>query len=197
MRSRPAARAGDALPVDLLPTRLDGPLLLQPRVHRDARGFFVETFREDRLHDLGVREPWVQDNHSRSTRGVVRGLHFQLAPGQAKLVRCARGAVWDVVVDVRRDSPTHGEWEAAELSDENARLLYVPVGFAHGFCALSAEADVTYKCSTYYAPELERAVAYDDPEIAIAWPEGLELRPSDRDRAAPGLRALAAELTFA
>ena len=182
--------------MEVVPGRLEGPILVQTRVHRDPRGFFLETYREDRLEALGIRERWVQDNHSRSARGVVRGLHFQVGPGQAKLVRCARGAVWDVVVDLRRGSPTYAEWEAAELSEHNARLLYVPVGFAHGFCVLSDEADVAYKCSSYYAPELERGIAYDDPDIAIAWPEGLELVPSERDARAPALREVARILPF-
>jgi dTDP-4-dehydrorhamnose 3,5-epimerase len=182
--------------VNALPTRLEGPVLLEGRVLRDARGFFLETYREDCLEQMGIRERWVQDNHSRSTIGVVRGLHFQLGRGQAKLVRCARGAVWDVVVDLRRGSPTYAEWEATELSEQNARQLYVPVGFAHGFCVLSPEADVIYKCSTYYAPELERSVAHDDPELGIRWPQGLELALSERDASAPRLSEVADELPW-
>ena len=179
-----------------LKTRLDGPVLIEPVVHGDARGSFHETFRADRLADLGITEEWVQDNHSRSARGVLRGMHFQLGPGQAKLVRCARGAVVDVVVDVRRESPTFGKWEAFELDDERHRQLYVPVGFAHGFCVLSESADVLYKCSSYHDPELERAIAYDDPDVGIEWPE-LELTVSERDRAAPRLAEIADEISFA
>ena len=182
--------------MEVVPTRLDGPVLLEGRMHRDPRGFFLETYREDRLAELGIHERWVQDNHSRSTRGVVRGLHFQLAPGQAKLVRCARGAVWDVVVDLRPGSPTYAQWEGAELSEDNARLLYVPVGFAHGFCVLSAEADVTYKCSTYYDPAVERGFCYNDPDVAIEWPQDVELLVSQRDAEAPLLREIAANLPF-
>jgi dTDP-4-dehydrorhamnose 3,5-epimerase len=176
-----------------LPTTLDGPLLLEPVVHGDERGFFQETFREDALAGLGATERWVQDNHSRSARGVLRGLHFQLGPGQAKLVRCARGAVLDVVVDIRRESPTFGRWEAHVLDDERHLQFFIPVGFAHGFCVLSEWADVIYKCSSYYDPAVERAIAYDDPELGIEWP-ALDLVVSERDRAAPRLAELVHEL---
>jgi dTDP-4-dehydrorhamnose 3,5-epimerase len=178
-----------------LPTKLEGPVLLEPVVHGDARGSFHETFREDRLAELGITEAWLQDNHSRSARGVLRGMHFQLGRGQAKLVRCARGAVVDVVVDIRRDSPAYGQWEAFELDDDQHRQLYVPVGFAHGFCVLSESADVLYKCSSYYDPEQERTIAFDDPDIGIEWPD-LELTVSERDRAAPQLAEIAAEISF-
>ncbi len=178
-----------------LPTTLEGPVLLEPSVHGDARGFFLETFREEQLAELGIRVPWVQDNHSRSPRGVLRGMHFQLGPGQAKLVRCARGAIVDVVVDIRRGSPTFGRWEAHTLDDEHHRQLFVPVGFAHGFCVLSESADVIYKCSSYYAPDLERVIAFDDPDVAIEWP-ALDLTVSDRDRAAPHLAEIAHEIPF-
>ena len=179
-----------------LPTTLEGPVLLEPVVHGDARGSFHETFREDGLAELGIDERWVQDNHSRSARGVLRGMHFQLGGGQAKLVRCARGAILDVVVDVRRESPTFGRWEGAELDDELHRQLYVPVGFAHGFCVLSESADVLYKCSSYYDPAQERAIRYDDPDVGIEWPD-LELTVSERDRAAPRLAEIADEISFA
>ncbi len=178
-----------------LPTTLDGPLLLEPIVHGDARGFFLETARADRFAELGISERWVQDNHSRSARGVLRGMHFQLGRGQAKLVRCARGAIRDVVVDIRRESPTFGKWEAHTLDDDRHRQLFVPVGFAHGFCVLSELADVTYKCSSYYDPELERVIAYDDPDIGIEWPD-IDPVVSDRDRAAPRLAEIADEISF-
>lgn len=181
--------------MQVIPTRLEGPVLLEPRVHGDARGFLVETFRADAFEAAGVDERWIQDNQSRSRRGVVRGMHFQVGEGQAKLVRCARGSIVDVVVDVRRGSPGFGEWEAVELDDERARMLYVPVGFAHGFCVTSEVADVTYKCSSYYDPELERGFAYDDPEVGIEWP-ALELAASDRDRQAPSLAEIADDLPF-
>ena len=178
-----------------LPTKLEGPVLLEPVVHGDSRGSFHETFREDRLAELGISETWVQDNHSRSAQGVLRGMHFQLGRGQAKLVRCARGTVLDVVVDIRSESPTYGQWEGVELDDERHLQLYVPVGFAHGFCVLSESADVLYKCSSYYDPEQERTIAFDDPEIGIEWPD-LELTVSERDRAAPPLADIAGEISF-
>jgi dTDP-4-dehydrorhamnose 3,5-epimerase len=179
-----------------LETRLDGPILIEPKVQRDERGFFCETYRRSVFGELGITEEMVQDNHSRSNRGVVRGMHFQVGSGIAKLVRCATGAILDVVVDIRRGSPTFGEWEGFELSDENMRLAYCPVGFAHGFCTLSDEADVIYMQSRYYAPDLERAIKYDDPDVAIAWPSELELVPSMRDANAPLLRDIADQLPF-
>jgi dTDP-4-dehydrorhamnose 3,5-epimerase len=179
-----------------LPTRLDGPVLIEPTVHEDDRGFFHETYRRDEYAALGIDVEFVQDNHSRSTRGVVRGMHFQIGAGQAKLVRCARGSIVDVVVDVRGGSPTFGEWESFELDDERLRQLFVPVGFAHGFCVTSEVADVVYKCSSYYDGAIERGIRFDDPDVGIAWPEGLELHPSPRDTDAPLLRDVAAELPF-
>ena len=178
------------------PTRLAGPLLVQPAVHGDARGFFAETYRHDVLAEHGADHDWVQDNHSRSARGVVRGLHFQTDPGQAKLVRCARGAIVDVVVDVRRGSPTFAEWQAFELSDENMAQLYVPIGFAHGFAVTSEVADVIYKCSWYYVPETEAGIRYDDPDVGVEWPAGLDLQPSQRDADAPLLRDVADSLPW-
>jgi dTDP-4-dehydrorhamnose 3,5-epimerase len=179
----------------VLPTSLDGVLLLEPAVHGDDRGFFVETFRANVWGELGIDVEFVQDNHSRSRRGTLRGMHFQTDPGQAKLVRCARGQILDVVVDLRRDSDTFGRWDGHELDDANLRQLWVPVGFAHGFCVLSEEADVVYKCSSYYDPATEAGIAYDDPDVGIAWPN-LELLVSERDRAAPRLADIAESLTF-
>ena len=179
-----------------LPTRLDGPVLIEPNVFPDSRGFFHETYRRDVYAELGVDVEFVQDNHSRSTRGVVRGMHFQIGAGQAKLVRCARGSIVDAIVDIRRASPTFGEWEAFELDDERLLQLYVPVGFAHGFCVTSEVADVVYKCSSYYDGRIERGIRFDDPEVGIAWPEGLELHPSPRDTEAPLLRDAAADIPF-
>ncbi len=181
--------------MEVLPTRLAGPLLLAPPVHADSRGFFVETFRASTWDEAGVPDAWVQDNHSRSRRGALRGMHFQLRPGQAKLVRCARGEVHDVVVDLRHGSPTFGEWEAHRLDDRDMRQLYIPVGFAHGFCVTSDVADVVYKVSAYFDPALERGIAYDDPDVGIEWPE-LELIVSERDSKAPRLREIAADLPF-
>jgi dTDP-4-dehydrorhamnose 3,5-epimerase len=183
--------------MERLETRLDGPLLIRLVTHPDERGFFQETYRRNVFADLGIGDEFVQDNHSRSGHGVVRGMHFQVGAGLAKLVRCARGAILDVVVDIRRESPTFGEWEAFELSDENFHQVYCPVGFAHGFCVLSEQADVTYKQSAYYDDALERGISYDDPDVAIAWPEGIDLTPSARDAKAPLLREIQAELPFA
>jgi dTDP-4-dehydrorhamnose 3,5-epimerase len=182
--------------MERLDTRLDGPVLIRPAVHPDERGFFQETFRHNAYAELGIDGEFVQDNHSRSAHGVVRGMHFQVGDGVAKLVRCARGAILDVVVDLRRGSPTYGQWEAFELSDENFHQVYCPIGFAHGFCVLSDVADVMYKQTAYYDGALERGISYDDPDVAIAWPEGLDLRPSERDAKAPLLKEIAPELPF-
>jgi dTDP-4-dehydrorhamnose 3,5-epimerase len=168
-------------------------VLIEGVLHGDARGFFTETYRRDAFAGLGVDAELVQDNQSRSTRGVLRGLHYQV--GQAKLVRCARGSILDVWVDLRRGSPTFGEWEGADLTDDNARQIFIPDGFAHGFCVTSDVADVTYKVSSYYDPSAEAGIAYDDPDIDIGWPD-IELRVSDRDAAAPRLADVADGLPF-
>jgi dTDP-4-dehydrorhamnose 3,5-epimerase len=182
--------------MQVTPTRLNGPRLIRPTVHGDARGFFAETFRTNALEEAGIDHDWVQDNHSRSGRGVVRGMHFQTDPGQDKLVRCARGAIVDVIVDLRRGSPTYAEWEAFELSDENMTQLYVPIGFAHGFVVTSDIADVIYKCSWYYVAETERGIRYDDPDVGIEWPAGLDLTASERDANAPRLAEIEDELPW-
>jgi dTDP-4-dehydrorhamnose 3,5-epimerase len=171
-----------------LDSKLEGPILIEPSVHGDTRGFFLETFRASLLAELGVGDRFVQDNHSRSVRGVLRGMHFQ--PGMAKLVRCARGAVLDVLVDVRPGSPAFGRWEAFELDDKRHRQLYVPDGFGHGFCVLSEIADVIYKTSRYYDPAAETGFRFDDPEVGIEWPRDLRLQLSARDREAPLLGEL-------
>jgi dTDP-4-dehydrorhamnose 3,5-epimerase len=181
--------------VQVAETVLEGPVLIQPEVHGDERGFFQETYRRDLFPEFGVGVEFVQDNHSRSQRGVLRGMHFQIGEGQAKLVRSARGAILDVVVDIRRGSPTFGEWEAHRLDDERHQQLYVPVGFAHGFCVTSEVADVIYRCSAYYDPGLERGIAYDDPDLGIDWPD-LERVVSERDAQAPRLAQIAHELPF-
>jgi dTDP-4-dehydrorhamnose 3,5-epimerase len=179
-----------------LPTRLEGPVLLQPAVHGDERGFFAETWREDAWRAAGVPSDFVQDNHSRSRRGTVRGIHFQTHPGQGKLVRCARGAVLDVVVDLRRGSPTFGEWEGAELDDVHGLQLWIPVGFGHGFCVLSETADFVYKCTNYYDAATESGIRFDDPDVGIEWPSDIELLYSQRDRDAPLLSEVADSLPF-
>jgi dTDP-4-dehydrorhamnose 3,5-epimerase len=179
--------------MERLETRLQGPILLRPAVHGDHRGFFQETYRRNDYTELGVADEFVQDNHSRSAHGIVRGMHFQ--EGMAKLVRCARGKMVDVVVDIRRGSPFFGQWEAFELDDENLYQLYVPNGFAHGFCVTAESADAIYKCSAYYDASLERGFNYDDPDVGIEWPD-IELVPSERDANAPLLRDVTAELPF-
>jgi dTDP-4-dehydrorhamnose 3,5-epimerase len=177
-----------------LPTRLPGPVLIEPVVHGDARGFFQETYRQDFLASIGIDDDFVQDNHSRSGQGIVRGMHFQ--PGMTKLLRCPRGAILDVLVDIRKGSPTFGEWEGFELNDESHLQLYCPDGFAHGFCVLSEIADVVYKTSAYYDPAAEAGFVYNDPEVAIDWPRASELTPSARDANAPPLSEIAASLPF-
>ncbi len=178
-----------------VPISLPGLVLVEPAVHRDDRGFFLEAYRQRALADLGVVEDWVQDNHSRSTRGVLRGMHFSVGGGQAKLVRCARGAIVDVAVDIRRGSPAYGRWASVRLDDVAMRALYLPVGFAHGFVVVSEVADVVYKCSSYYDPAVERGFRWDDPDVGIRWPD-VDVHVSARDADAPLLREIAPELPF-
>ncbi|MFL5831864.1 MAG: dTDP-4-dehydrorhamnose 3,5-epimerase [Solirubrobacteraceae bacterium] len=177
-----------------LTTTLQGPVLIKPVVHRDSRGFFLETYRRDRLAGLGIEHEFVQDNHSRSRRGVIRGMHFQ--PGLAKLIRCSTGTIIDALVDLRRSSGTFGQWESFELSEDNQHALYCPDGFAHGFCVLSDVADVMYKLSTFYDPVSESGFAFDDPEVGIEWPAEVELIASERDRNAPRLEEIRDSLPF-
>jgi dTDP-4-dehydrorhamnose 3,5-epimerase len=178
-----------------LPTELDGVVLIEPEVHGDERGFLVETWRAGTWRDLGVDVDFVQHNHSRSVGGTLRGLHFQTSPGQAKLVRCIRGAIFDVAVDLRRDSPGFGRWEGHRLDDEKHHQLFVPPGFAHGFCVLSEEADVSYLLSSLYDPATEAGIAWDDPDVGVEWPVSEPLL-SERDRGAPRLAEIAAELPW-
>ena len=182
-----------------IPTSLPGLVILEPSVFPDERGFFTETYRRAWHESASIpsAEEFIQDNHSRSSHGVVRGMHFHIGPGVAKLVRCSRGSILDVAVDLRRGSPTYGQWEGVELDGETLRELYVPVGFAHGFCVLSDVADVLYKQTAYYDPAVERGIAWNDPDIAIQWPFPIaELIVSERDSAAPRLREVADELPF-
>jgi dTDP-4-dehydrorhamnose 3,5-epimerase len=173
-----------------LETQLDGVALIEPEVHGDERGFLVETFRDDAWRELGVGVDFVQDNHSRSSRNILRGLHFQTTPGQAKLVRCLRGRIWDVAVDLRSESPTYRQWEGHELDDDRHRQLYVPVGFAHGFCVLSDVADVAYKLSSPYDATTEAGIAWDDPDVGVEWPIADPIL-SERDRTGPRLAEIA------
>jgi len=182
--------------VKSLPTSLPGLIVLEPTMHGDSRGWFQETYRQNVLADLGIADDFVQDNHSRSAKGVLRGLHFQVGDHpQAKLVRCARGAIMDVAVDLRRGSPTYGKWEAWQLDDERGLQLYCPVGFAHGFVVLSDIADVVYRCSDYYDPAGDSGIRFDDPDIGVQWPGGPH-SVSERDAHAPLLAAIADELPF-
>ncbi len=178
-----------------LQTKLDGTVLLQPRVHGDERGFMVETYRRDAWAEMGVGVEFVQHNHSRSSKGTLRGLHFQTEPGQAKLVRCPRGKIFDVAVDLRRNSPTYGQWEGYELDDERHRQLYVPAGFGHGFAVLSDVADVAYLLSSPYDPTTESGIAWDDPDVGVEWPVDDPLL-SERDKSAPSLAEVADTLPF-
>ena len=178
-----------------LETKLDGLVLIEPEVHGDERGFLVETFRDGLWRELGVEMRTAQENHSRSSGNTLRGLHFQTSPGQAKLVRCMRGRIWDVAVDLRRDSPTYGQWEGHELDDERHRQFLVPVGFAHGFCVLSDAADVAYKLSSLYDPATEGGIAWDDPDVAVEWPISDPVL-SERDRTAPRLSEIADRLPW-
>jgi dTDP-4-dehydrorhamnose 3,5-epimerase len=186
------------MPFDLVPIKLEGPKLLAPKVFGDERGFFTETYRRSDMMALGIMEEMVQGNHSRSARGVVRGMHFTVGRGAGKLVRAARGHVHDVLVDLRRGSPAYGQWEGYDLTDENLHILYAPPGFAHGFCVVSEIADVTYMLDAYYDPATERELRHDDPAIGITWPvPAEELQVSQRDLDAPALADIAADLPFA
>lgn len=178
-----------------LETGLEGLVLVEPEVYGDDRGFFVETFSREKWASLGIDVPFVQHNHSRSGQGILRGLHFQTSPGQAKLLRCPRGSIFDVAVDLRRGSPTYGQWEGHVLDDEKHRQLFVPVGFAHGFCVLSDVADVAYLVSSVYDPETEAGIAWNDPDVAVEWPVDDPL-VSARDSEAPRLSEIAEDLPF-
>ena len=177
-----------------LETKLEGPILVELVKHGDERGFFAETYRQDKFAELGIADEFVQDNHSRSAQNIVRGMHFQLGDGVAKLVRCGRGAIYDAVVDLRRGSPTYGQAEGFELTEDNMRVLYCPVGFGHGFCTLSEVATTIYKQSVYFATGPETELSYKDPAIGIEWPIPVEdLQASEKDEAAPDPRRARAE----
>jgi len=184
--------------VKILTTALPGVLILEPARYADARGFFSESWNRRRLADQGVEVDFVQDNHSLSiTAGTLRGLHFQTPPhAQAKLVRCGRGALFDVAVDIRHGSPTFGQWVGVELSFENGRQLLIPEGFLHGFVTRVPETEIVYKCSDYYAPDCDAAVRFDDPDLGIDWGLGGPPILSEKDAAAPRLRDLPLHFTW-
>ncbi|HEB87503.1 MAG TPA: dTDP-4-dehydrorhamnose 3,5-epimerase [Gammaproteobacteria bacterium] len=177
----------------IIPTSLREVLLIEPDVFGDTRGFFMETWHADKYAKLGLDAHFVQDNHSRSNKGVLRGLHYQLEHPQGKLVRVSQGSVFDVAVDIRKGSPTFSQWVGYELSGDNFRQLYVPPGFAHGFCVLSESADFIYKCTDFYAPEYEQGILWNDPDIAIDWPSG-DILISDKDAANSPLKDMHAAL---
>ena len=169
-------------------TALPGVLIIAPKLFGDARGFFLESWNQQAFASAGLTMDFVQDNHSRSARGVLRGLHYQLENPQGKLVRVTQGAVFDVAVDIRRSSPHFGQWVGVELNDDNHRMLWIPPGFAHGFLVLSESADFLYKCTSLYHPASDRGIRWDDPDIGIAWPDvGMAPQLSGKDAAAPHL----------
>jgi dTDP-4-dehydrorhamnose 3,5-epimerase len=170
--------------MEVIDLRLEGLKLIKPKVFRDHRGFFLETFQQSAYQKAGIACPFVQDNHSFSQKGCIRGMHFQSFPGQAKLVRVAVGKIYDVAVDIRPHSPTYGQWEAVILDDESHHQLFIPVGFAHGFCVLSDEAHVLYKVSTPYDAKFEKGFRWNDPMVNIQWPVEHPI-VSERDRQAP------------
>ena len=176
----------------MITSKLDGILIIEPKVFGDNRGFFMESYNHAKFAEIGIDLTFVQDNHSRSARGVVRGLHYQINPGQDKLVRVIRGSVFDVVVDIRRKSPTFGRWEGFYLSEENRKQVFVPKGFAHGFCVTSEMAEFEYKCSEYYSPQDERGIIWNDPEIGVKWPVAEPIL-SQRDLKLPRFRDIAAD----
>jgi dTDP-4-dehydrorhamnose 3,5-epimerase len=173
--------------MEFLPTRLPEVWLIRPRLFRDDRGYFCETWHEKKFVDAGIDARFVQDNHSHSVRHTLRGMHFQIQQPQGKLVRVVLGTVYDAVIDIRRSSPRFGQWVGAELSAENHQMLWVPPGFAHGYLALSEHADLLYRCTDFYAPQQERSIRWDDPEIGIDWPLPAGAVPllSSKDAMAP------------
>jgi dTDP-4-dehydrorhamnose 3,5-epimerase len=174
--------------VRFIQTALPGIIVVEPDVHLDSRGFFLETYHAGKYHDGGIDGPFVQDNSSRSVRGTLRGLHLQRRHPQGKLIRVTEGEIFDVAVDVRRGSPTFGQWVSVALSASNFKQCYIPPGFAHGFCVVSEDAQVEYKCTDLYDPASEIGVAWNDPALAIPWPVA-DPQVSDRDRRNPSLEA--------
>lgn len=179
----------------VIQTALPGVLIVEPRIFEDSRGYFYESYNRREYSAQGITDSFVQDNHSRSIRGTIRGLHYQAPPGQAKLVRVVSGEVFDVAVDIRQGAPTYGQWVGIVLSAENRRQLYVPVGFAHGFCVMSDAADFLYKVTQYYSPEHERGIAWNDPDLAIEWPTDRPIL-SGRDQSHPKLAHTARDYAY-
>lgn len=170
--------------MNVITCEIDGPLILEPKVFGDERGFFLESWNATSFAEIGLDTTFVQDNHSRSQKGVLRGMHFQNPAPQGKLVRVVRGAVFDAIVDLRRSSPTFGHWTGVTLSAENKRMFWVPEGFAHGFLTLEDDTDFLYKCTSAYLPQNEHSLAWDDPEVGIEWPlQGVEPKLSSKDAA--------------
>ena len=177
--------------MNVISTEIDGVVIIEPKVFGDERGFFLETFQAERYAELaGIDLPFVQDNHSRSGKNVLRGLHFQKSKPQGKLVRVVRGEVFDVAVDIRKGSPTYGKWAGVLLSEDNKRQFWVPPGLAHGFVVLSESADFEYKCTDYYDPSDEGSLIWNDPDVGIEWPEGIEPILSAKDQVALRLKDL-------
>jgi dTDP-4-dehydrorhamnose 3,5-epimerase len=176
--------------MEFVPTRIPEVILIKPRVFGDPRGYFLETWQQEKFAAAGIATRFVQDNHSHSSKWILRGMHYQIQQPQGKLVRVSRGAVFDVAVDARKSSPTFGQWVGAELTDTNHHMLWVPPGFAHGFLALSDDVDFLYKCTDFYAQQHERTIRWDDPAIGIEWPLAAGVAPllAARDSAAPGIR---------
>lgn len=168
--------------MQFIPAAISDVLIIEPNVFGDARGFFLESWNERAFLEAGIKARFVQDNHSRSARNVVRGLHYQIRQPQGKLVRVTVGEIFDVAVDIRKSSPTFGKWAGTKLSTQNKRIIWIPPGFAHGFLALSESAEVLYKTTDYYSPEHERTILWNDPELGIAWPLRGEPLFSAKDR---------------
>nr|WP_090308640.1 dTDP-4-dehydrorhamnose 3,5-epimerase [Eubacterium aggregans] len=184
--------------IEVVKTKIDGLVIVKPQVFGDDRGYFMETYNQKVFEDAGLDMVFIQDNESKSKKGVLRGLHFQRKFSQGKLVRCTQGAVWDVGVDLRKGSKTYGQWEGVTLSADNKTMFYIPEGFAHGFVVLTDEATFNYKCTNLYAPEYDGGIRWNDPDVGVEWPiEGLgELLLSDKDQKQPFLKEIKDTLEF-
>lgn len=183
--------------IDIKKTQIEGLVIIQPSVFGDERGYFMESYNKEEFEKQGLDMTFIQDNESKSKKGVLRGLHFQRKYSQGKLVRCTQGAVWDVGVDLRQGSKTYGQWAGVELSAENKTMFYIPEGFAHGFVVLTDEATFNYKCTNLYAPEYDGGIHWNDPDIGVEWPvEGMELLLSEKDQNQPFLKDIKEILEF-